>query len=419
MRDKGILDLRRIDSPYKVTYWAYLNSVRKSLGKDIEYIPRCDYTLDALRSFDLDILVYAKLNNLVEFTDSSWDEVLRTGLTAVLDDTISRIGSKIESNRVSNTTFIINYDTLLADFYYKSSGDSIDLKYVSRLIVFYLEEMELSGFTLIYKTESTNPRSTLLNDSLLYYYMIYGYFDLRLPLSDSNREYLNSILFRNLCKFNGYFGQDLISKGDKIDNLARLGIVEGSIVFLYGRKRDSVVSGSTFEDYNFISGSKIAKVVEITDKGVHFEVFNFNSSLEDLYVRYYNLSKSVRDTYHSFNEFIRFNCSKSVTFEPWSNLGVQYMMNDDAYYYERSFITKLDSIFPVEITTLESDNAFVSVSLKVVDAIYYLLLEYGVDFDRVLYNKEYKTTNPSLIENSVVTSIGYLEGILGYKLLPQ
>lgn len=159
--------------------------------------------------------------------------------------------------------------------------------------------------------------------------------------------------------------------------------------------------------------------MEITDKGVHFEVFNFNSSLEDLYVRYYNLSKSVRDTYHSFNEFIRFNCSKSVTFEPWSNLGVQYMMNDDAYYYERSFITKLDSIFPVEITTLESDNAFVSVSLKVVDAIYYLLLEYGVDFDRVLYNKEYKTTNPSLIENSVVTSIGYLEGILGYKLLPQ
>lgn len=416
MLDRSMLDLKKIDSPYKVTFWAYLNSVRKSLGVDVDYIPTCDYTLESMRSFDLDILVYAKLNNLVEFTDSSWEGASRTGLSAVLDDTIGRIANNLESFRVSNATFIVNYDTLLADFYYKSSGDAVDLKYVSRLIVFYLEHVELSGFTLIYKTESTSPRSTLLNDSLLYYYMIYGYFDLRLPLSDSNREYLNSILFRNLCKFSGYFSQDLISKADKVDNLSKLGIVEGSIVFLYGRKRDSVVGGSTFEDYNFISSSRVAKVIEITDKGIHFEVFNFSSSLEDLYIKYYNLSKNVKETYHSFNEFIKFNCSKSVTFEPWSNLGIQYMMNDDSYYYERSFVTKLDSIFPVEITTLEADNAFVSVSLKVVDAIYYLLLEYGVDFDRELYNKEYKTTNPALIEGSVTTSLGYLEGILGYKL---
>lgn len=408
------MSLKEINSPYKLIYWSYRNLVSSALGIPVDFIPKSSYTPEQLGVFKWNTIESAVSRGVVELEGLSSDSA-RFSINFPLTSTAEVAFSEKERFRISSNKFVIDYSALESIFKDSNSTMLVDVIELLFVLLFTIEATE----TEPYEVQIINGGSRLSSEKNLYYFMLFEYLPIQYSLEPIDVEVLNSLLYVDTCKFKGYFKDELIERSAKREHVSELGIKKGSIVFLYKRNyfTNGTARAETRDKNPLVESVQLARVKNITDSGMTFETYALKETLEQNYWDFSQLSEEVQDLYVGFTDYVRNSFRTGSESIMWDSLGVQYVMNNDSIYSEHYFITRLESIHPVEVMTLDSNFNFESLSLSVQDAVFYLLLEYGVKFNETLFIEMYNLKNAEVIRQAVQDSISRLENVMGYSVL--
>lgn len=162
---------------------------------------------------------------------------------------------------------------------------------------------------------------------------------------------------------------------EKLDLFKKYGMVEGAILVLW--ERQGMCENNV---YGNIKASKIFRLDEIGDDFISVNFISINKTKEEVRLDYEAIDESVRHLYVDILDKKPYEISTELDI---CGVGV-----DNYFYDEDKFITLLDDSEEVyKLITIDGKQA--SVKMSGVDAIYWLLCQYGVEFDRELFKSMY------------------------------
>ena len=173
---------------------------------------------------------------------------------------------------------------------------------------------------------------------------------------------------------------------DKKRFMEKYGMAEGAIVVLYTRKgvRENNPLGR-------IASSTIARIDEITKDEVYFTTCMLNKTKEEVLADYNSIADEHKPMFADLLEF------KPKTFTeriPLYSLGIYNYFNSESFFI--CPIDKNETGLVKKVTVLgEVSDVFMSA----IEAIYWLLCEYGIDFDKELYREMYNGGKELLYDN--------------------
>lgn len=165
------------------------------------------------------------------------------------------------------------------------------------------------------------------------------------------------------------------SISEKKEIMKKLGIGIESIVILYTRKgmRKSNPGGR-------IESAVIGIIKEIGKDFIEMDAVALNKTKEEVEIDFYSIPEDVRHLYVDLLHFQPTIFSKNIQIP---SLGIE-----NYFYDEAQFITLIDKSERVnKLVTINGKQ--VQENMSCVDAIYWLLCQYQIDFDRELYKHMY------------------------------
>lgn len=209
-----------------------------------------------------------------------------------------------------------------------------------------------------------------------------------------DEDYLNrmgDIDFSIVCSISNHAGRHKKWDCDRKFKVFRsMGWKEGSILVLYKRSR---VSASN--DMGTINSASIIRIDKINDKLVKtngvcrtgWEVTEFavDKSKNEIEADYLGIAQENR---HLFSDMLSSTLKGVYTFYSFDSVGIGTYFYDEEYLFmpldSSSMVSKLVTV----------DGKKVTLTMNEVEAVYWLLREYGVEFDYELYKKDYNNGNP-------------------------
>lgn len=162
---------------------------------------------------------------------------------------------------------------------------------------------------------------------------------------------------------------------EKKELMEDLGIGVESVVILWTRKGmcNSNPGGR-------IESALVGIIKEIGKDFIEMDAIALNKTKEEVDLDYYSIPEDIRHLYTDLLHFKPATFSKSIQLP---SLGIENYLYD-----ESQFITKISPIEKVN-KTITVDRKRIQKEMTNVDAIYWLLCQYEIDFDRELYKHMY------------------------------
>ena len=176
--------------------------------------------------------------------------------------------------------------------------------------------------------------------------------------------------------------RQLWSIGDKKKQLEKVGIVEGSICVLYERNGLADIN-----PVGKITNSNIVRVNSITDDSVCVTIIPLYRSKEEIEEDYLSIPEESRNMFIDMLDYKVNLYNKELSL---------YSLGIHNYLYEEClFICPIDEYGTVrKLVTIDNKRGMVELSQR--NAIYWLLCQYDVEFDRELYKLMYNNSKPLL-----------------------
>jgi hypothetical protein len=170
---------------------------------------------------------------------------------------------------------------------------------------------------------------------------------------------------------------------EKMEYLKKLDVKKGDIVMYYKRPRSSRLNS-----VKSIKSCHVARVEYITSTDIGLSLFNTTKLYCQAKADFDNQTIAVKKMYCGKLPYTDFNMTKIN--ESLSDLGVEYMMQN-----ELAFIVPLDQCDDSVETLVTNGTIESKVILSQNDFIYYLLKDYGVEFNHERFvDKYFKGTVP-------------------------
>lgn len=246
------------------------------------------------------------------------------------------------------------------------------------LVAYHLVSVLLDGNTkkLVLHFDSQKAKSTFIYvniySCLQTISWINNYVGLNVDFGDFRVD-LDYSIFCNNGKVAGYHRIHTIS--EKIALLEKYGMVEGSILELWSR--DGICESNEF---GHITGVTIIRLDEIGDDFLGVTSISLNKTKEEVRQDYFDIDESIRSL---FIDMLDKKPNQSSTELSLVGVGIEnHFLDEDKY------ITLLDeSAETYKMVTI--DGKVGNVQMSEVDAIYWLLCQYGIEFDKDLYKEMY------------------------------
>ena len=249
------------------------------------------------------------------------------------------------------------------------------------LVCFYLGEREKKPMEI--EITGQQVKSTYIYVNLVSCLKTLLWLDEVLILNIDFTGYNIDIDYSILCN-NGIAAKrnKLWSIKDKHKFLEKEGITDGMIVILWSRRGmcESNPAGR-------IAGATLIRINEICEDSISVETLPYNKTKEEREEDFLSIPEEKR---YSFID-MKYSVPKGT-----SRMLSLYDIGIENYFdMEDEFITKIDrkAMVTKKITV---DGKVSNVDMNNVDAIYWLLCQYEVDFDRELYRNVYNNGNPLL-----------------------
>ena len=176
-----------------------------------------------------------------------------------------------------------------------------------------------------------------------------------------------------------------LSCSEKFDIFRSYGFEKGSIAVLYERGR--------LRENNKVGVILRASIIRIDDfnedvntrAGWSVTKFSVNKTKEELEDDYYGIDEEYRST---FSDLLNPTIGKSSSTLGFENTGIGVFFSDEEYL-----------IMPIEreekvFKKVTIDGKLATIELDDVESVYWILNEYGVDFDKDMYKKFYNQGKP-------------------------
>ena len=160
----------------------------------------------------------------------------------------------------------------------------------------------------------------------------------------------------------------------KHELMEKYGMDVGSIVVLYTRG-----SMSASNIFGKITGATIARIDEVGEDFLGVQTIALNKTKEEQVADFNSIDP---DKQHLFLDMLNYKPAQFTKVLSLYELGIENYFKD-----EYMFITLLDKEQVTKRVTINGKEA--DVSMSSVDAIYWLLCQYGIEFDRNLYRRMY------------------------------
>lgn len=198
------------------------------------------------------------------------------------------------------------------------------------------------------------------------------FMQLKIDFGDINVDIQYSI-FCNNSQVAGHYRA--YSRDEKHRLMKEMGVVEGSIVVLFERSGmcPSNIMGK-------ITHAIIARVDEIGDDFLGITTIALNKTKEEQLLDYYSIEESKR---YLFTDMLNYSPAQLIKTVSLYETGI-----GDHFLDEYMFITLLDPKEEV-VKRVTINEEEVEISMSGIDAIYWLLCEYSIEFDRDLFRKMY------------------------------
>ena len=241
------------------------------------------------------------------------------------------------------------------------------------------------------------------------------------PLGVSSLFYIaNSPLCKSILKFQTYGNRDLnslkyntwyflgLEKGllkddgfsttEKFEKLQGKEYQVGNVVFLYERL-STAKSRKTYK----LRRSLIAIVREVNEKTIILEKVPTKHTRLERIKKHEDYSAGVQELYrHDDFEVVTLRESFSLT-----SMGVGYLMSDSLSDFEEFFITSIPNEGQFEMW-VEQEGFEFQCLLTTKDAVFWVLKDWGIDFDEKLYIETYyKDGQIPLYYDQLVDDFGY------------
>ena len=221
-----------------------------------------------------------------------------------------------------------------------------------------------------------------------------------LVIIDLDKNYADSIgdidfnILYNIARHAGTLKK--WSYSEKFDIFEKQGFKKGSMAILYERTR---ISSS-----NPVGTIKRASVIRIDElyknlgskTGWKVTKFSVNKTIEEKLDDYYGIDASYR---HLYKDMSKPTIGSSSTFLGFDTVGIGTYFSDEEYL-----------IMPIEkdgnvSKKVTIDGKTAVVEMNEVEMIYWILNQYGVDFDKELYREFYNEGNPLKYDLYVGSSV--------------
>lgn len=154
--------------------------------------------------------------------------------------------------------------------------------------------------------------------------------------------------------------------------------VVGNAVYLY--ERESTSKSGRKKLKNCI----IAIIREITEDTITLEKVFVRTTKLERQKKYDNFSSAVQDLYRHDT----FTANTHLETFHLTTIGIEFLMSDDQYYFENYFIVPLSMANTMEMW-VEEDGFEVKRVLSIPDATFWILKDWGIDFDESAFIKAY------------------------------
>lgn len=190
---------------------------------------------------------------------------------------------------------------------------------------------------------------------------------------DDYKVDLDYSFFCNNGKVAGHHRLHSIEEKHKL--LDKFGMVEGSILVL--AHRDGMCENNPF---GYIKNTSVIRLDEIGDTFLGVTCISINKTKEEVELDYYDIDDNIR---YMFVDMLSKKPHQSPTELSIVGVGI-----DNHFLDEDKFITLLDD--SEEVTKLVTiDGKKVNINMSGVDAVYWLLRQYDIDFNIDLYKEMY------------------------------
>lgn len=203
---------------------------------------------------------------------------------------------------------------------------------------------------------------------------IRDFIDLDVDFGDYRVD-LDYSIFCNNGKVAGH--HRLHTVNEKLALLEKFGMVEGAILVLWSR--EGMCENNPFGE---VSGATVIRIDEIGDTFLGVTSIALNKTKEEVLQDYYDIDESVRGL---FIDTLSKKPHQSSTELNLCSIGI-----DNHFLDEDKYITLIDTSSEVyKLVTV--DGKVGNVKMREVDAIYWLLCQYDIEFDKELFKEMYFT----------------------------
>ena len=162
---------------------------------------------------------------------------------------------------------------------------------------------------------------------------------------------------------------------EKLGFMKKFGMVEGSLLVLWHRERMNENN-----PFGKIVSASIIRLDEIGDTYLGVTKISLNRTKEEVEADYYDIEESKRHLYVDLLD--------KKPYQEATELGIHSLGVDNYFYDEEDYITLLDDTAQVtKLVTIDGEKVHVEMSNT--DAIYWLLRQYDIEFDRELFKEMY------------------------------
>lgn len=162
---------------------------------------------------------------------------------------------------------------------------------------------------------------------------------------------------------------------EKLRIMDIFGMHEGAILIMWSRVRMSENN-----EYGEIDEAKVVRLDEIGDTFIGVTEIAVNKTAEESKQDYYDIDEEIRYLFVDMLDKKPFQSAREYDI---CNIGI-----DNYFYDEANFLTLLDNCEKVsKLVTI--DGKVESVEMREVDAIYWILCQYGIEFDKDLFKYMY------------------------------
>lgn len=246
------------------------------------------------------------------------------------------------------------------------------------LVAYHLVNNILEGETrkLVIHLDSARAKSTFLYVNIYSILQTMSWVrdlvELDVDFGDFNVD-LDYSIFCNNGRVAGRYKMHTVS--EKLDIMERCGMEVGAILILW--ERSGMCENN---EYGHITGAKLFRLDEIGDNFLGVTTIAVNKTKEEVKLDFYDIDEKVR--------YLFVDMLDKKPFMQLTELSIYDLGIDNYFYDESKYITLLDESEEV-FKTVTIDGKVTNVKMSGVDAIYWLLCQYEIEFDRELYKKMY------------------------------